>query len=384
MKYLFPHSSWLFICQALVQGKIASPKEENEDVPPIVAKITRKRNQILSRNLRDHTHSNEEEFGDSFFEEDNITWNRILGQTSFAPEHCDVAVDPVACYLASNSSVSCKDYMELIGRDISKQCEEQVVYKYVVRNIGTETDKITKVKTAINSARPFVYIGSSVPWKSRTLNPGQHLTATQDSFYNFCAAYNKNLNFEVGIECADGNSKMFHPKISFEGSLPSCDCNLQLTCTSSEGGPCVPVDQSTSGVCDFHPHYFDVLFSGGLCAGSVNQQGDEFLCIEEGDLTDISKAFIIIRGKSRLYFSGYVDKGEVFTIGHGCKVDSDLKVFIYNTNGGTVLQAFSFHSSCSRSLALNDVFGAITIGETFKFNFDLKHECTYFYPLNEY
>ena len=67
--------------------------------------------------------------------------------------------------------------------------------------------------------------------------------------------------------------------------------------------------------------------------------------------------------RSQLYFSDYVKKGETFTIDREGEVDSVMWVYIYDTNGGAILQTFSFDSSCSKKLHLNDIFGGMTIGK---------------------
>jgi hypothetical protein len=361
MKNILFHIAYYSILFFLVEGRITPSSKESDEAPTLVSRISRKRNQIKSKQLDPQIY---DEFGSNFFDEDNIAWSRILGETtSFNHEHCEVEVDlEVTCYLSDDPSISCIDYMDKIGYDISMDCEVPVIYEYVVTNIGAATDRITKIKAAINRERPFTYIGNSVSWPNRLLEPDQHLTATQLSSLNFCEFYNQDINFEVGIECTEGDAKMFYPKISFENRPASCNAKLDLSCETSDGGPCLPVQQSSSTECDFRPYYFDFFFSGGLCAASDNNQRSKFWCREKGDVTEVSTAFVIVQGKkNQIYFSGYVNKSETFTVGLGYKVDSQMWVYIYDSHGGTVLQAFSFHSSCSKSLALDDIFGAITI-----------------------
>ncbi len=92
--------------------------------------------------------------------------------------------------------------------------------------------------------RPFTYIIDSVPWLKRTLVPGQYLTATQTSSLDFCHSFNEEINFEVGIECDEGDAKMFYPKITFDQNPPSCNAKLELACEDEDGGTCVPVKRS--------------------------------------------------------------------------------------------------------------------------------------------
>ena len=349
-----------FLFLSLSEGRIASPKSTIDKATASFGKITRKRNQIESNDLSLQIY---DEFG-RHSDDDEIAWSQIFGQTSFIYDHCVVEVDSdVVCYLADEPSISCERYMEMIGFDDSRQCEVQVVYEFIVRNIGSETDKIVKIKTAIDSVRPFSYIENSIQSSLRTLTPGHFLTATQEGPLNFCL-FNKDVKFEVGIECAEGGAKMFYPSVAFKNASSSCNAKIDLSCKSSNGGLCIPIQQSTSSACDFRPPYIDFSFTGGLCAASANDKIHHFSCNEKGKLTEVSKAFIIVQDKGgRLYFSDYVNKGATFRVDHGQKRDSTIWVSIYDTDGGAILQTFNFHSSCSEKLALNDIFGGITIGK---------------------
>ena len=169
-----------------VQGRI-----ERSDYGPheIVKKIIRKRTKTSKKKIDLKTIN---EFGNDF-DEDNVAWDRILQgrQTSFdyRNEHCKVKVDPdIVCYLSDDPSISCKEYMEAFLYDESKHCELQVIFEYNIKNMGTATDTVTTIKTAINNSRPF-----SVQKIKGILNPGQSLTAKQESSYNFCSLNYSNL-----------------------------------------------------------------------------------------------------------------------------------------------------------------------------------------------
>ncbi len=147
------HISICLILLCLAEGRIttSTSREGYDDTMTAIPMISRKRTQLQIQSDK-LEHDIYDEFGNNFFDEDNVVWNRILGQTSLSNENCDVEVDlEVNCYLQNEPSLSCKDYMDIIGYDTSKECNVPIVYEYVVMNVGTATDKITKIKTAINS-----------------------------------------------------------------------------------------------------------------------------------------------------------------------------------------------------------------------------------------
>jgi len=292
---------------------------------------------------------------------DEVIWSRLLADSSsyYPQTQCkfDLTLD---CYLAHNRHVSCKDYMRKLAHDPSLDCKRLAVYEYSIANIGRASDSLNDIKIALNGDRPFISIIDELPEDDRSLLPGRTLTSSLTESLDFCAMY-KGVSFEIAVECA-GDSFMATSNYDFDPiPPPTCDAKIELSCEASDGGPCVP--RSKKKECTFRPHYFDFLLSGGLCAGSKNSQDShKFECSDHGDVTDYSEFFVLIEGAKSgdVYFTGFVNRDETFVVGLGYRVDADMTVYIL-TQDGKILQQFYFDSSCSKNLALDDTFGAITV-----------------------
>ena len=250
--------------------------------------------------------------------------------------------------------------MRKLAHDPSLDCKRLAVYEYSIANIGRASDSLNDIKIALNGDRPFISIIDELPEDDRSLLPGRTLTSSLTESLDFCAMY-KGVSFEIAVECA-GDSFMATSNYDFDPiPPPTCDAKIELSCEASDGGPCVP--RSKKKECTFRPHYFDFLLSGGLCAGSKNSQDShKFECSDHGDVTDYSEFFVLIEGAKSgdVYFTGFVNRDETFVVGLGYRVDADMTVYIL-TQDGKILQQFYFDSSCSKNLALDDTFGAITV-----------------------
>ena len=257
--------------------------------------------------------------------------------------------------------------MKKVATDPLVGCKAKVLFGYSITNIDAVKNTVQDIHISLNKVRPFTSVIEEVPVQDRRILPGNTLTSSKSKYLDFCSTYEESgkdgLTFEVVVNCIDGRtfkSTIDYPFIRVP--TPKCDADLQISCEASDGGPCLP--RSNSQECTFRPHYFDFMLSGGLCAASKNNQdSSKFVCVDEGDMNEYTDLFVVVEGIKTKdnYFTGFVSTDEVFTVGRGSKVDSDMKVFIFSQRGGIPIQTFRFHSSCSKNLAMGDSFGGITI-----------------------
>lgn len=294
-----------------------------------------------------------------------MKWSRVIQDTSFSyTSECTFDLN-LECYLADDRNVSCNDYMSKLSSDLSLSCNKEIIVEYSITNVGKTDETVQNVKTSFNNERPFV---DDLSLQSRYILPAQTLISSQTHSFDFCAAYQESqessLLFEIEVDCVNGETHLSSFQYAFESIPPSdCSADLEISCQTLDGRPC-QLDREHGGLCTFRPFYFDFLLSGGVCSDSENEQGsDKFSCLDYDDISTYSQVYVVVYGlkKKHQYFSGMVSKNQVFTVGLGFKVESDMRVKIYSEPGGIMLQNFRFHSSCSKNLSLGDSYGAITI-----------------------
>eukprot|EP00557_Chaetoceros_sp_GSL56_P001182 CAMPEP_0176488648 /NCGR_PEP_ID=MMETSP0200_2-20121128/6830_1 /TAXON_ID=947934 /ORGANISM="Chaetoceros sp., Strain GSL56" /LENGTH=748 /DNA_ID=CAMNT_0017885663 /DNA_START=576 /DNA_END=2822 /DNA_ORIENTATION=+ len=290
-------------------------------------------------------------------------WSRLLQDTSFiSASECAFDLQ-LECYLASDTNISCNDYMSRLSSDLSLQCTADVIIEYSITNIGKVEETLENIQTSFNSERPFVSVIDDLSLQARNLLPEKTVISSRRYSFDFCStSEGSSLLFEIELDCTGGETYISSLNYSFD-SIPTSECfvDLDISCETLDGGPC---RRPSDTLCTFRPFYFDFLLNGGICAESVNEQdSSKFTCMDHRDISSFTQVFIVVEGKKKTkhYFSGTVSRNEVFTIGIGSKIDSDLRVSIYSQLGGILIQTLQFHSSCSKSLSLGDTFGAITI-----------------------
>ncbi len=108
-----------------------------------------------------------------------------------------------------------------------------------------------------------------------------------------------------------------------------------------------------------------------------NTAQDSSKAVAVGDVNDDPSVYIVAAGKgkfengqldidpNKLLFEGDVDLGETFILdgaGSGAgKFESETTVFIFDEEGGALLQSIKYHTSCSQPIQLGDAIGAITL-----------------------
>lgn len=342
-----------------VDGRRMIPLQKDNDQPEVAVpkrEIFQRRTTTISRNAL--ALESFDEFGggggggDQYLEEDTVFWNRILDETSFPTNHCSMDVDlDLKCALANEPSISCMEYMDLIGSDSSIDCTVPIVYDFVVTNKGAQNDRIATVKTAVNGQRPFEYIEDSISSLDRSLVPGGKLLASRTLSFNFCKPIKEGIKFEIGIQCEKGDPKMFSRTLSFQSVRPPPSCNAKVDLLFEY--------QLPAAKCNLRPHNLYLHFSGGQCQGGKHKQ---YQCKDLNNVTEYGQVFIIVRGKqNRIYFADHVSKNDRFTVRFDHERDSILSIYVYDTNRSKKLQVIAFDASCSNNLSLNDVYGAISI-----------------------
>ena len=257
--------------------------------------------------------------------------------------------------------------MKQVAADPLLNCKANVLLEYSITNIDVDKNTVLDIQISLNKVRPFASVIEDVPLQDRTILTGNTLTFSKSKYLDFCSTYEESgkdgLTFDVVVDCIGGRTFVSTVKYAFdEIPPPTCNADLQISCKASDDGPCHP--RSNSHECTFRPHYFDFMLSGGLCASSKNDQDpSKFVCVDEGDMSEYAELFVVVEGIKTKdnYFAGFVSMGEVFTVGRGAKVDSDMKVYIFSQLGGIPIQTFRFHTSCSKNLSTGDVFGGIEI-----------------------
>lgn len=151
-----------------------------------------------------------------------------------------------------------------------------------------------------------------------------------------------------------------------------CPLTYEMKCTS-DNKPCSTLEKAYTA-CDDHPTMMMLRYHGGTCDQGYNSQPVElFECTDaattENGTTTLQlddEVFIHVFKDEITYFRGPVSLGGDIVLEdptNATKVlPNDMNVTIYQDELGTVVaQSFFFHTSCERSLFLNDYFGATQI-----------------------
>jgi hypothetical protein len=323
--------------------------------------------------------------GGSCFDEDEITVFPSV-------EECDVALNPrVLCTVEDldGSRVLCSVYHEKINDlDDPGQCRREVTFEYTLVNEGLSCLVINSVTSEIDN----LGITDITPMTGVTLCPQEALVLTQTDIEDFC---DEDLE-DIVVILVNGGPPESCGGVGVLGFFPpveetECMIELDLTCANSSGDDCAIISGSQTQ-CDFHPCFLDLIFSGGDCDSSKNTQSYKFACRDFEDVAIPSSAHVVVQSTyGSQFFVGIVEKGEMFRVGNSYhKLEGDLIVMIYESEGGKMLQKLSFVASCEKPLFTNDIFGAVAVsgfgnkkyhvsgaeasgGGEFQFNYDISN-----------
>lgn len=135
-----------------------------------------------------------------------------------------------------------------------------------------------------------------------------------------------------------------------------------------EFGPCGP----PPAFCEdgLKPQSLNMKYTGDDCSATSNTQEGKVRC--DGDPAGFGPVFIVAASKdnladskTKIWFSGSVEVDDEFVIdaiaAGKTKLDADTRVFIFDSEGGTLLQFIKFHTSCSKDLNIGDQFGSLVL-----------------------
>jgi len=147
---------------------------------------------------------------------------------------------------------------------------------------------------------------------------------------------------------------------------PSCEIDFDIQIVPPPGGfPNCPFPLSAEP-CEGHLTEIVMLYTGGPCSQSYNDQGSQFSCTDygHGPPTVIGEeSYILVTDLSgeRIYHSGRVQVMNTFTL-HG----AHQLITIYNSpelKPENMVQSIQYDSSCSGNMLLLDRFGAVQVLE---------------------
>ncbi|NND52234.1 MAG: T9SS type A sorting domain-containing protein, partial [Saprospiraceae bacterium] len=110
------------------------------------------------------------------------------------------------------------------------------------------------------------------------------------------------------------------------------------------------------------PSEMTFIYTGEDCSASQNTQDPSKAECLGNPAMDPSVYIIASDGGSEIYFEGTVGINEAYTISASnagqTQLDNNSIIYIYDSQGGTLLQEANFHASCSQPLGAGDQFGA--------------------------
>jgi len=119
-----------------------------------------------------------------------------------------------------------------------------------------------------------------------------------------------------------------------------------------------PVVDPDTTVCNCRPDCIHVEYTGGSCDATTHDQEGKFLCSGGA----LNGTISVSTAASVSMADGGVSAGGVFGIGcQGERVDANTDLVLTDGSGAT--QTMTLHTSCSKRLAVGDVYGALTIAD---------------------
>lgn len=148
---------------------------------------------------------------------------------------------------------------------------------------------------------------------------------------------------------------------------PTSSCIIDISLTG-----CPRYNSTLDNNCAGRPQVMTFRYNGGDCSQSDNlQPRQKFTCIDENGGPPIalgSPGYITVvpLGGSEFYFAGPVAVGEKYTLNENFffdRLQADMTIQIFDSQGGNLLQQVDLHLSCSQPLFLFDKFGASQVTE---------------------
>ncbi|MDA1280656.1 MAG: hypothetical protein O3B95_11585 [Chloroflexi bacterium] len=107
-----------------------------------------------------------------------------------------------------------------------------------------------------------------------------------------------------------------------------------------------------------------MMYTGAAASSHTQDPTKVTITDSNGGPGATDPVFIVVKNSdgSKTWFTGPVALGGTFDIdsatGGATKLDTETKIYIYASEGGTLLQTARFHTSCSQPLKVDDQFGA--------------------------
>jgi hypothetical protein len=113
--------------------------------------------------------------------------------------------------------------------------------------------------------------------------------------------------------------------------------------------------------CGTKPRLLTMLYNGESCDDSDNCQTldtcEDFIGGPNGD----SQVYIEASGNHGTYGPYTVNIGDLFTMSDPSQLSPKIDIFIYDEEGGQLLQQIQFHASCSEPIVAGDQFGSLIL-----------------------
>jgi len=181
-------------------------------------------------------------------------------------------------------------------------------------------------------------------------------------------------NVSIGVDNAPTGSPT---------SAPTIGCSLDLNITNKEPFP--PKDFDARAECKKDPSELILKFNSGNCVQDKNDQWGKSSCTDSDSGPPTGDGYVVINDwYEKAYFAGTVKVGELIRLtSSGGEVipspgvneisemhkagdywPTSLEIMVYsNSSKVEPLQTVEFHSSCSRTLKLQDKFGGFEVVE---------------------
>lgn len=276
---------------------------------------------------------------------------------------CDINIDPfIKCTLEVNGRmVSCLDYIAKIDDpNDPSQCLQDVKFEVTLINQGLACTEIETVTGRLEGNSPV----DITPDGNVVVCPGKNFVVVHHSKnQNLC---DEDYESEIIIEVNGGPPEVCggfgtFVEIPVPPKIEECSVDVSLSCTDAYGNACEVARGQQ--LCDSHPTYLDLKFTGKSCKASDNDLGQFFTCNDFDPMLDLSGAYVSIQSKDgEEFFGASVPKGATFRLGNQYHhLTPDLVVNIQTSKRGSLLQRMKFHASCQEPLSTRDVFGALTV-----------------------
>ncbi|NND31907.1 MAG: DUF11 domain-containing protein, partial [Saprospiraceae bacterium] len=238
---------------------------------------------------------------------------------------------------------------------------DQVTFSIRVINYGPDQATNVVVEDRLPSGLSYVddsgnssttYNGGIITWNIGTMDNQEEIWLDVIATVNGQGSYT-NVAEVIHSDQPDPNSTPDNNVISEDDQ----DDATVIPATQSGGDCCEDGDK---------PRRLALRYTAENCSATDHSQSSGSVkCSNSGALQN--EVYIVARDDKKGYtwFTGYVTVNSTFIADAAAAGQSKLRpktlVYIYASEGGQLLQAIEFHTSCSQPLVIGDQFGAIEL-----------------------